>query len=180
MYRLNLLPKERKQQLRRHLLARSGFTVLLLFTVVSLGISLALFVASSILATALRTQQQKTQQTVANTLQQQGELPQEKIRQLNALISRVTAIQKTHTAVIPLVNMLTELIPDGITVATLDIDPQKLTVGMAGTAATRQTLLSLENNFSSSENLKNVTNPVSNLLQRENIPFTINATMILP
>lgn len=180
MYHVNLLPKERKQRLKRQILARGGFTILLLFTLVSILVSLMLFVASSVLATALRVQQQKTQQTVDNTLQQQGELPQKKIRQINDLITRVTGIQKSHSAVVPLLQTVFAIIPDGITVSTLDLDPQKLTVSVSGIASTRQALLSLEESFSSSQVMKNVVNPVSNLLQRDTIPFTISATIVQP
>lgn len=180
IYQLNLLSKERKQRLKVEMMARSGASLLLLFALISLGASLGLYAASFMLKGALAAQQKETQRIADATRQQQGQLPQERIRQLNALATRSASIQQSHVAIAPLLAIITALIPDGIAVETLDINAQQLSMTMTGTAATRQALLALEANFTSSEKLSAVTSPVTNFLTRENIPFSISATFLRP
>lgn len=177
MYRLNLLLKEKKHQLQQEYLVRSCNSLLSILLAVSVIATLALYGVSFLLQNALRAQEQKTQSIVAVTLQQQGELPQDRIRQINTLITRGAAVQKDHIALLPIYARLEELFPSGITLLSVDVGPQNA-VTVAGTASSRQDLLTMEKNFTAAKDFTNVASPVTNLLERVNIPFTISATFL--
>lgn len=177
---LNLLPPNRQallryesiqQILRHHLVGLGIFLALVIFVLVG---------SHYLLQQRLRQEEEHVRLIQQQTIQEQGELLDERIREFNKHLERVKTLQSTYTKWSPVLLDLFERLPAGITMQTLDLDKKTKVVKLHGIADRREDLLALQEAFADSPNFKNPSTPVSNLLQRENITFDVSFSLLLP
>lgn len=176
---LNLLPADRKRALLHNRIAVSTLTASSLLGV-ALLVGAGLLIADRFLLqenlTQLRGDTQRSEQAI---IQQQGSLPQDRIRQYNALIARVAKIQKSAIDWTPYLTDLETRISVGITAVKIELGDNKQ-LQITGIAATRDDLQNLKPTLSASSLFRNVSSPVANLLDRTHINFTLTAEVITP
>ncbi len=177
---LNLLTSQRRQSLRHEALLVIAERYILMLILFFLLAAVILYALSFMLKRELSSQQARTRDVVAETISEQGELPQERIRQLNATLNRIASLQKGYVKWTPILRAVTEAVPDGITLTEMELDQTTHALSLKGTAATRNDLLNLQKSMNTSSVFRNPSTPVSNLLERENITFTMTADVVLP
>lgn len=99
------------------------------------------------------------------------------IRQVNHLLQQTSDIQKQYKQWTPLVHALTHNTTNGITLDTVNIDQSTKTVTFIGTARTREIFLDYQQTLEENSYLADIISPISGLTQKENIPFSISATL---
>lgn len=177
---LNLLSKNRKKMLSYELLTRQILHISVVTCVYLLMVAAILVATRRMLIRQSALQRDIVTQQEQFTIAQEGELPAERIKQLNALFGRVALIQRSYRKWTPLLTALSSYVPGGVHFASMDIDQAQHTINIRGTAATREDLLALQKNFSTAKEFTNLSSPVSNLLERENIHFEISMQFTLP
>ncbi len=99
------------------------------------------------------------------------------VNELNTQIDRVTTIQSNYIQWTDLLADASALIPDGIRLNAVSIDSDDLTYNITGVASTRSTYQTLLDALEDSPLFITVHSPISNLIQRENISFTITGQL---
>ncbi len=99
------------------------------------------------------------------------------IRKVNHLVQQTNDIQKQYKTWTPLINALLADTTTGITIDNVMIDQSTKTVTFVGSAATREIFLEYQQALEQHEYLANIVSPISGLTQKENIPFSISATL---
>lgn len=119
-------------------------------------------------------------QLTSNTVSINNEHAEEirDIMRINQLISNTQTIQKDYTLWSPIVHdMLKATTYEGVTLSTLTFDKTHKTLTVIGSAQTRELFLAFEKQLSETPALSNIATPISSLTQKENIPFSITATL---
>lgn len=99
---------------------------------------------------------------------------EEKARQLNITIDAASKILKTTPRWSKAVEQLKNSAVQGITVSNFQMGSPSAVFNIAGTAQTRDQLNRFKKSLDDSELFANVNLPLSNLEQRENIPFSMS------
>lgn len=177
---LNLLTQERKKMLTYERLTRQVLRAAIVTCLYLLVVAGTLFAARRILTQQSAVQRAIVVQQEQATIAQEGELPAERIKQLNALFGRVSLVQRSYRKWTPLLTTLSSYVPAGVRFTTMTVDQTQHTISIRGTAATRDDLLTLQQNFTAAKELTNFSLPVSNLLERENIRFEMSMQLTAP
>lgn len=176
---LNLLPANRKHALRNNRIAVALFAATSLLGITLLVGAGLLITDRFILQENLTQLQDDTQRSEQAIIQQQGSLPQDRIRQYNTLIARIAKIQTSSIEWTPYLADLEARLPAGITAVKIELSDNKQ-LQFAGIAATREELQNVKQALSSSSLFRNVTSPSANLLDRTNVSFTFTAEVVVP
>jgi Tfp pilus assembly protein PilN len=145
-----------------------------------LVIGLSIFFAASFLGTwvmMITLQQQEAGKTDdINNLPSMPDLTavEQKIQTANTLISNTAGILKNSPQWSILIGELKGKIIDGITINSLNMPSAESAITITGMAQNRQILNNFRDKLKSSEMLTNIKLPLTNLEQREGIPFTIS------
>lgn len=177
---LNLLTPERKKMLATATLLfgiRAAMRQMILLLVVG---TLVLGIGTIALRRELRSLQQNAQERQHRLAQQQGGLPEQRVQQFNERLAAVANVQKGFQPWSATLAAVSDVLPAGVTLSTLDLDGIKRSLHLTGVAASRDALLALQRAFSSSTRFKNPTTPVSNLLEQSNITFDMTVDIITP
>jgi hypothetical protein len=144
-------------------------------------VGLAIFFTISYLGTwilmvALQQQSSGKNDDVNNLPSLSGDLTsvEEKIQKANALISVTAGILKTSPQWSLLITELQRSIIDGVTINSLNLPTAEGIITFTGAAIDRPTLNRFRDKLKSSAVLINVNLPLTNLEQREDIPFSIS------
>lgn len=97
-----------------------------------------------------------------------------KVKEVNTLISAANEILKNAPQWSILINELKEKTFNGIIIGGMSLPSPEGILNMTGVAANRQVLNQFRDELIDSEMLKEVNLPLTNLEQKENIPFTIS------
>jgi Tfp pilus assembly protein PilN len=168
--RLNLLTQEKKEKVFHT--AQFKF-VQNIFQFILIGISVA--------AIALLLSEQLLQRYFTNIAQNTVAIGNKysestkEITTINNLTKRVSEVQKKYHEITPIILSLTNTIPEGIVLNSLNIDYENRIIKFSGIADTRDNFLNFQNKLNENNNLSDIESPVSDLTKKENISFNINA-----
>lgn len=98
-----------------------------------------------------------------------------RIRDINMTLRQTSEVQARYINWSRRIAELTNGIPSAITVAQFSVSPERYEIH--GTAATRDDLLSLQRALEALPSVDRVEIPLSQLTQKENIPFSISASL---
>lgn len=177
---LNLLPLERRRSYDEHILFLSIRRFAISLGVFLLILTGVLFASTIFLEQKVTEQQKHTQEVEAQLSKLSGASLDQQIRDFNAILNKANTVQTSYIQWTPVLYDILSLIPKGVVLSDLEMDGKLKTISFSGTAATRDDLLALQNALSHSSRFSNLTSPISNLLQRENILFEMHATLSLP
>ena len=174
MITLNLLPPLKKQELRLRglyvAIKNMMFTVLLL-TICS---AIILLISKAVL-------QNHFNQTVADSTLtiKFGQTFNNDIRVFNRQLNAVTAIQRDYVYWSEFFAAFAPVVPPGVTLSNLTVvDENGLkTITITGLAKTREQLLAFQTGLEQFEFISGVAVPLESLLKKEDIIFTIKATV---
>ena len=171
---LNILPPERKLRHRQIYIQQRAVwvcTLALLVTVLASGSVLGTEYILQRWLTVVTTDVRGDLITAADrtTLEKLGQ----DLRELSS--NSLTALQ-TEQDPVPTVNDLLHPLPEAVRIAQFKLDYGKQTLELSGIASDRAALVDLQNALNTMPSLSNVVVPVTDLTQRENIPFTLTAT----
>lgn len=144
-----------------------------------LTISLAIFFSAAYIGTwlMLLSLQQSTAKSVDilnnQPIQATSMETEEKIRRANTYIAATSSIIKTSPEFSILIAELKEKVTEGITITNLSLSPNEL-MTIAGVSRNRPELNAFKKSLESSELLTNVALPLTNLQQKDNIPFSVS------
>lgn len=103
--------------------------------------------------------------------------------QLNTQLQQVNQIQQQYFVWSKFLDNFSKLIPNGITIKELQFNTNILTSAtdktfkIVGNAETREDFIELEEYLNNSEFFTNINAPISNLIEKENINFTITGNI---
>jgi len=170
MITLNIIPPELKKEIKikKIYAALKDFYAVLFINVCFIAI---------IYLVALGVIQAHFVKTIKNSslLTKSVENYEQQIKEINAKINEVEKIQSEAVEWSYLVSFLFSHAPKGIFFNHISVNKEKNSLTLNGTAAKRENLLALDELLKSSEYFANVNFPLSNLLKKENINFTITA-----
>ena len=95
------------------------------------------------------------------------------IREINTLLADTQSLQETFIAWTPRIQTFVSAIPDGVTLSNLSLSAYKKTYLMSGFAVSRESLLVLKERLLARPEVKDVNIPLSQLIERENISFSL-------
>lgn len=176
---LNLLPIERRRTLQNQRVVSATVSSAILISL-SIAVSAGLLITNRvILREHLAQLQDDVRRSEQAIIKQQGSLPQDRIRQFNALLSRVAALQQGAIDWSPYLADLEANLPAGIVLTKMELGSSKQ-LALSGIAATRDDLQKIKGALSASSLFRNVSAPVANLLDRANVSFSLTAEAVLP
>ena len=178
--RFNLLPHKDRQLAKRFFALQRARTTLLLLTVTLLVSSIALIGGRRMFAQTLLEQETRTAAAEQMALGVRETSLSQEVRALNDTLQPTQTLQNSFQKWSGILPDVTDRVPEGVVLTLLSISPKPHIVTLEGTAATRENLLALQSALEESPLLSNLSTPTTDLLQRENIVFTITATLSLP
>lgn len=177
--RFNLLPSLRRASVARFATFRF-FRGLLIALFATLAIfSVLLFAGRQILNPKLALQRERAANAERFVLGAKRTTLSQEILALNKKLGPAQALQAGFVKWSSLLPRITNLLPAGIVVTRLTLSADSRTATIEGTATTRTTLLDLQTILEATQILDNLSLPSVNFLQRENIPFSMTADLIL-
>jgi len=100
----------------------------------------------------------------------------QKIKEVNYLISETDALQQTYIIWSSIIVELTNAIPNGIVINDLSLNSGDKYV-LSGIADTRENMLEMQKKLNTLDFIKNTKIPISQLTEKENFAFSISATV---
>ncbi len=99
------------------------------------------------------------------------------IKAANATLQQISAIQKEYMLWTPIIIEVANVIPPHVTLTSMSLDAGKKIYSFTGVADTRDDLLRLQTALESLPSVQTVTIPLSQLTEKENIAFSITASI---
>lgn len=178
--RFNLLPVIDRRNARRFIVLRSArFSLCILIVLIAFS-SIALMGGQRIFAETLADQKEKTAAAERAALGTRTSTLQQEIQSVNTLLGPVKTLQNEYRKWSGILSTITNRIPNGIALLRFEISRKPHTMTLAGTAATRNDLLSLQSALEEIPEVSDIVIPTTDLLQRENIAFRITAVLQFP
>ncbi|KKQ61330.1 MAG: hypothetical protein US81_C0007G0010 [Parcubacteria group bacterium GW2011_GWE2_38_18] len=172
MITLNLISQESRREIklkRIYDLLKSTYLTLLILAIL---VSMMFLIARIVL-------QQNFNNVVSQTtlITKNSQEYNSKIREIN---SKITSINQVQNEFIPWSNVLLELSeksPSDISLTFLQVNQERNSIKIKGTAGTRDSLLSFKNNLESSTFFYQINLPLANIFEKNNIYFEIDAKL---
>lgn len=177
---INLLPLSRRTALaleREFAIVRQSFLLVLSVFAVAF---LVLSGAKVLLNQNLQQEQEASSALQKAALEQRGELLDQRIQEFNSSLSSIKAIQRSYTKWTTVLADLARILPRGIVLSTFEANKPSGTFSIKGTAAARSDLLAFQQALAELPTFVDMSTPVSNLLERENIAFELEGKLSLP
>lgn len=172
MISLNLLPKSKKIELGLAQLYVTIKNVIILILIITITVAISLLITKAALQNYFtKVVDQSTLTTQYASSFSQG------VKKFNQKLLTVEKIQNDYIAWTKFLIKFAVLVPDDITVQSVEISALKISI--SGTAKTRASLLLLKENFEQSELFTKVEVPLDNLLKKENINFHLKANVTI-
>ena len=170
MITLNIIPPQLKKEIKIKTVyaALKDFYAILFINICFLGI---------ILLASLGVIQAHFVKTIKNSslLTKSVENYEQQIKEINTKINEVEKIQAEAVNWSYLLSLLWEQTPKGIFFNKISLNKDKNSLILNGLSDTRENLLVLKSLIEDSGYFKNINFPISNLLKKENVNFTISA-----
>lgn len=170
--RLNLLLPTKRKYLERMVYIQFGKNVLETFLITLSLVGIVLLGGQWLLQehfntlaqniTAISSQHTTTNQTIAN---------------INQTIKQIDAIEQEYILWTPLLASFLNILPSSVTLTSLDVDMTGKSITFVGHVTSREELLNLEQQLESHELINTAVIPISQLTQKNDIPFSIIATL---
>lgn len=169
---LDLLPKQRKDELKReklfHKILRQEllflFPIILLIIILCNIFYLLLFQRDALVSSGSQASQQGQYQEVG--------LYEDKFKQVNENATKLLKIQAGHLHWTPIFIKLSASTPDGITIT--DLSTKDFTIFLVGKARNREVLLSFKDSLEKDGCFSAINVPLSNLVLKDDIDFQID------
>lgn len=171
---LNLLPQNKKQELKNDLYSR---------VFISLGLVsfLILFIFAILTSTfywriKIQTESQKKDFNLESYSENSRKIieKQEEIININNEIIKIKNIQDNLNNPLPLIDKISLLLPNGVNLQSLNIDLKNLSVNLSGFSTERDKLLEFETNLEKSNFAKEINVPLIYKLKKEKVDFTMD------
>lgn len=169
---INLLPKEKQQELRH---------LRLLSTVMSLiWLTAASFVFVLLFQFGAKAFLQGQASRLAHNIESLKELASKeentsvknKVLELNNLVGDYKTLSSSLPKVSKVLRIFAPLVPEGVRITTIRIDPVRKTAEINGSSLTRELVIKLYNNIVAAEkNFPNIDYPLENVAKPFNIDF---------
>lgn len=171
MISLNLLSPQQKEALRMRVYCA------LVSRLAAAGIMLAILLTAALVAVKIGlTRQLQTAQGRQLLSNEYGTANQDTLA-INAATSRIGKLQDASVALSPIMHDLLGRVPDGVQLSVISIDARSRAFSVSGLAATRDQLLRFEESLRGSPYLAKLDNPLNNLFQKNDVRFTMTATL---
>lgn len=169
---LDLLPKQRKMEIRRkkifRMILRAEFLLLLpilLFIIVLLNIFYLVSVERSALASAhLTAKSQEKYQELSSY--------EEKFKTVNENSSLLLKLESGHLHWVWVLEKMNKIMPEGIVIG--DLSTKNYRIFLLGTAKNRDLLLKFKDELEKDQCFENINVPLSNLVVKENVDFQMD------
>ncbi|OIO51329.1 hypothetical protein COY93_04175 [Candidatus Uhrbacteria bacterium CG_4_10_14_0_8_um_filter_58_22] len=165
---LNLLSPNKKRALRTVLALTSVQTAILLAAFVALSLAGLLFSLRLTLAGTARGLYDQSSATL-----DEYETTAKLIRDTNGFIKRTEEVHESFVDWSAILESISQAAPDGIKFDGLTVDVDR-SISIVGLAMTREEVLEMERRLKANPNFRDVSSPLSNILQRENLRFEFN------
>jgi len=168
MIALNLIPREQKTLLkntRLYAVCKEAVTLLFLFfTIISIMLWVSRFYLEQDLADLV----------IANSANiKSNEATNQRIIAINQKINSVDNIEKNFISAREAIETISRIVPENITLNSINFYRQQSAVELTGTAKARNDLLQFRNILGSADWIKSVDLPMDNLINKDNNQFTI-------
>lgn len=170
--RLNLLSPEKRRSIERLVYAQFARNAVEVIVCIFSLLGIALLGGDWVLQTHLDDLSVK----LTHVSHQEAEKSSQ-IRAINKTLIQTDMLLKRYRAWPAIVRPIVEAIPSGITLEHFSIDKDRKNLTLIGTAATRDTLILLEQNLKTVQTVQSVSLPFSQLTTRENLRFSISITL---
>lgn len=170
---LNLLPPEQKTRLNR--LVQILFAKNLLE---SIAIALCLFAIILVWSWMVLVQQFNSLSESAMLIDRDYTSYNQEVRQINSITRLINESSSDRLPLVPKILETAQSMPDSIKLNSISINRKDNTFAVSGTATNRNTLLQYQELLQSVGWLKPATMPTTQLLQKENINFEYQTTLI--
>ena len=172
---INLLPPEKKKALR------TGFIMAYAQTMAFFFFIIAAFVSAMFLSVRVLLQNNYAGLTAqANGGADESDKVAADIEDINAYLRRVEARQKKFTPWSDVTASIVNTVPAGIMLENIDLRPKDSRILMRGMAADRNDVLELYNRLKALPFVTDLSNPLSNLLQRKDVRFEFDMKYAAP
>jgi Tfp pilus assembly protein PilN len=168
--KINLLSVEKKKQLDqlvRFIFFKELVEIILL---VSALLSIILLLSQSMLQREFNDLSQS-----ATLVSREFSHYNQEIRKINSIIKKFNDASKNYSPLSPKILEFINKTPNDIKINFLNIDQTVGTIIISGTAKTRDSLLSYQDSLKKYTWISGVQTPISQLFQKENVNFQINA-----
>lgn len=169
---LDLLPKERKDELKRGKFFREilreeflFFLPIVVFVIILLNIYYLLSIQHNASVAA-------KSQTESQDKYQEINSYEEKFKNVNENAAKLIKIQQGHLYWAGVFNKFGEAMPDGISIS--DFSTKNYDIFLVGKAKNRDTLLNFKNRLEADKCFININVPLSNLVVRNDVDFQID------
>ncbi|MFH1029758.1 MAG: PilN domain-containing protein [bacterium] len=174
MITLNLLSREKKEELRFrkiYLMGKDFACIIFIFTVL---IAIILSVANIILVNTFN-------DTISNSyiFGSKNRIFEDDLNKLNSKLENMRKVQSDFVAYDELMLDVNDYVPENIILTYLSINTDSKKAVFKGYALKREDLLNLKNNLENSNLFEKVESPLANLLEKDNINFNITADLKL-
>ncbi len=168
MITINLISQEQKNNLKNirfYIAIKEAMTLLFLFVSI---ITIMLWVSRYYL------EQQLSDLEIANNIHiKSTEDINNKIARFNTKINDINNIQKNFTYNHKIIKLISEIVPENVTLQQVKIFNQQKTVELGGLALTREDLIKFREILEKNEKINKVELPMSSLIEKENNSFII-------
>ncbi len=169
-FTINLLPSEKQQALRAGLVITYVENILLSFLILACIFAVTLVSLRFVLRGFHDDLAGR-----ADEISTESGSTRAEIRNIDAYLKRVDAVQRQAIAWSDVFVGLAEATPSGIRLAGIDVTP-KGKVSVRGMAPTRDHVLRYNDALEASGLFSSISSPLSNILQRTDVQFTFEAT----
>jgi Tfp pilus assembly protein PilN len=169
---LDLLPKERKEEMEKNRIFWKIFRQEILFL-----LPVVIFIITLVTTNFILKIQLDSLEKTGSTEQSQDKYRElknyeEKFRKVNSQVSAISNFQEGHLYWYRALSQISDVVPEGVYVNTFVTKDFK--VSLSGKAKTREDLISFQDRIKSNECLKNLNVPLSNLVNKNNVDFQID------
>lgn len=172
---LDLLPEQRKQELKRKKTYRKILHEEVLFSLPI--IVLIIILANVYYVLTVQRDAHVAAYSMEKTQDKYKQLDnyEQKFKEINAVSQDLVKIQSGHLHWTVLLSELSGATPDGVYMT--DLSTKDYDVFLVGKARTREALLDFKNRLEKSECFQKVDVPLSNLVMKEDVDFQIDLTL---
>ncbi len=168
MITLNILPPEKKKEIKLWYLYKNLKTAMLLLIIyISIVAMLILFAKLFLQINFVNLSQD------VNTLINNNQNSNKKIGEIKAKINNITKIQKENVKCSNVLKDIVNKTNDNIKFSKISLNVNENKLVLAGHAKTRDDLLNFKKQLEKSNNYSNIDLPINNILEKENINFNI-------
>jgi hypothetical protein len=173
MLSLNLISQEQKKENKLirifHFITSINFVIIFFVVLIGVIMVVSKYVIENYYQNELAINN-ITKKIVENTTNEKN---------FTAQFENISNIQSEFIPWSVVMNDLSGIIKDDITINAVHMDRDKKKFVISGRAGKRDSLLDLKQNLEKIEYLANIDFPLKNILQKENIDFEINADLVL-